>query len=98
MAAYIVFIRETPVHDPAAMDAYRAAGPGVAASGDWKLKPLAAYGALETLEGEEADGVVLLEFPDMAAARAWYDSPAYSEARTHRLKAAPYRAYLFEGR
>ncbi|HEX7852992.1 MAG TPA: DUF1330 domain-containing protein [Sphingobium sp.] len=98
MTAYIVFIRESPVTDSDAMDAYRAAGPGVAASGDWKLTPLAAYGPMETLEGEAADGVVLLEFPTMADARAWYDSPAYAEARAHRLKAAPYRAYLFEGR
>ena len=33
------------------------------------LKPLAVYGAQQVLEGEDADGVVLLQFPTMAQAR-----------------------------
>jgi uncharacterized protein (DUF1330 family) len=33
----------------------------------------------------------------MAAARAWYDSPAYEEARQHRFKGAEYRMLLVEG-
>ena len=30
-------------------------------------------------------------------AKAWYDSPAYREAREHRFRGADYRAILFEG-
>jgi uncharacterized protein (DUF1330 family) len=30
-------------------------------------------------EGEWPGAVVIIEFPGMAAARAWYDSPAYQE-------------------
>ncbi len=57
----------------------------------------AANGACETLEDPAAEGVVLLEFPDMAAARAWYESPAYREAREHRFRGGDYRFILFEG-
>ena len=61
------------------------------------MKVLAAYGTSETLEGAAAEGVVLLQFPDMATAKAWYESPAYQAAREHRLRGADYRFILFEG-
>jgi uncharacterized protein (DUF1330 family) len=58
---------------------------------------LAFYGQLDVLEGQSAEGVAVLRFPDMAAARAWYTSPAYQEARRHRLKGGQYRMLLVEG-
>jgi uncharacterized protein (DUF1330 family) len=61
------------------------------------MKALAYYGAVEVLEGPPVDGVVVVEFPDMAAARAWYDSPEYQDAKAHRLKAADYRVMLVQG-
>lgn len=36
-------------------------------------------GRLDVLEGAWPGDVVLIEFPDMEQARAWYDSPAYQE-------------------
>jgi uncharacterized protein (DUF1330 family) len=33
----------------------------------------------------------------MAAAKAWYDGPAYTEARQLRFKGADYRAFIVEG-
>ncbi|MDP3659929.1 DUF1330 domain-containing protein [Phenylobacterium sp.] len=33
----------------------------------------------------------------MAAARAWYESPAYQEARQHGLKGGEVRVLLLEG-
>jgi len=33
----------------------------------------------EVLEGEWPGFLVVIGFPDLAAARAWYDSPAYQE-------------------
>ncbi|MFC3069136.1 DUF1330 domain-containing protein [Phenylobacterium soli] len=94
MAAYAIFIRNR-LDDPDELAVYaKKAG---AARGDHQLKPLAYYGAAETWEGETADGVVLLEFPDMDAARAWYNSPAYQEALAHRKKAADYRVVLVQG-
>ncbi|WP_340589104.1 DUF1330 domain-containing protein [Erythrobacter alti] len=99
MPAYIMFTREEPVADESALARYSAANRANAA--DWQkqfsITPLAVYGRLETLEGESADGVVLLQFPTMADARAWYDSPEYQAAIADRHRAAPYRAIMFEG-
>ena len=57
---------------------------------------LSGYGTHEVLEGDKTEGVVIAEFPSMEAARAWYNSPAYQEAREHRLKGAIYRGILVE--
>jgi len=40
---------------------------------------------------------VIVEFPDMDAARAWYNSPAYQDARQHRFQGADYRVILTQG-
>lgn len=94
MAAYVILIREK-LRDDAAMARYaKAAGD---ARGDYKITPLAFYGAHEVTEGAAADGVVILSFPTMAEAKAWYDSPAYTEARAHRYQAADYRVIFVEG-
>jgi uncharacterized protein (DUF1330 family) len=55
------------------------------------------YGKYEVLEGGEVQGVVILEFPTVADAKAYYDSPRYREAREHRFKAADYRGLIVEG-
>jgi hypothetical protein len=57
----------------------------------------ALYGKYGALEGPEVQGVVILEFPSVADAKAYYDSPAYREAREHRFKAADYRVLIVEG-
>ena len=95
MPTYMVFIREGEIVDAAAMAAYKAAG-----SGDPPrpgMRPLVVYGELETVEGDPADGMVILEFPDKDAAKAWYYSPAYQERLKLRQKGAPYRAFMVEG-
>lgn len=94
MPAYIVFTKERE-HDAAAMAAYSAkAGPSL---GGHEAKPLAYYGAIKTLEGPEAAGCVIVEFPDMDAARAWYQSDAYQDARKHRFQGADYRVFITQG-
>ncbi len=99
MPAYMIFTREGPVRDAEEMQAYSSANQanGAAYVSQFKIKPLAAYGALETIEGAPADGVVLLEFPTANDARAWYESPEYQAAMAHRLKGADYRVLLVEG-
>ena len=52
------------------------------------LTALAFYGEFEVLEGNNIEGAVILRFPDMAAARDWYNSPTYQEALKHRLNGA----------
>jgi uncharacterized protein (DUF1330 family) len=94
MTAYVVFIRER-MRDPEAFARYGALA--AEARGDHPLTPLAFYGKVETVEGAPADGVVIVAFPDMAAAKAWYDSPAYAAARQERYRAADYRVMFVEG-
>lgn len=92
--AYVIFIRDG-MKDPAEFALY---GPKAAAArGDHKLTPLAFYGPLTVLEGPPAEGAVIIRFPSVAEARAWYDSPAYQEALRHRLKGADYRVMIIEG-
>jgi uncharacterized protein (DUF1330 family) len=95
MTAYVIFIRESAVRDKAAMEAYQQQnrhGPR-----DPNLKPLVLYGAMEALEGKLPDGIVVLQFPTVADAKAWYHSPNYQAAVPHRLKAADYRGIIVEG-
>ena len=94
MSAYIILIRDR-LRDEAAMVRYAEAAK--AARGDHEITPLAFYGAHEVREGADSDGVVILSFPDMAAAKAWYDSPEYTTARAHRFQAADYRVIFVEG-
>ena len=94
MAAYAIIIRET-TRNPAEMQIYEGKAGGSLAG--HSVKVLAAYGKQEVLEGPQTEGVVILEFPTMEAAKEWYDSPLYREAREHRFKGADYRAVLVEG-
>jgi uncharacterized protein (DUF1330 family) len=94
MSAYVIFIREATT-DAAEMQQYARTAPAARAGHD--ITRLAFYGQLDTLEGPSPEGVAILRFPDMDAARAWYTSPAYQEARQHRLKGAEYRLLLVEG-
>ena len=100
MAAYAVFIREGAIVDPEAMAKYRSGTRASPPNPDLpksQMKPLTAYGAMEQLEGEPCDGMVILEFPDMQAARDWYYSEDYQARVPFRQQAAPYRAFLIEG-
>lgn len=92
--AYAIFIRERS-RDAAELKTYTQKAPASLANRD--AQPLAVYGRLETLEGPAAEGVVVVRFPSLQAARDWYDSPAYREARKHRFLGADYRAFLVEG-
>lgn len=94
MSAYVVFTREQTT-DSEQLAQYAEKAP-LAREGR-ELIALAFYGQLEVLEGSEIEGAVILRFPDMAAARDWYHSPAYQEALQHRLKGATYRVFMIEG-
>jgi uncharacterized protein (DUF1330 family) len=95
MPAYVFFIREGAVHDQTEMDIYRGSNRGQPPNP--KLTPLVAYGSMESLEGQLPDGVVLLKFPTLEDAKAWYYGPDYQAAAAHRKKAADYRAFIVEG-
>jgi uncharacterized protein (DUF1330 family) len=94
MPAYVVLFRESPVRDPEAMAEYTRIGQ--AKGPPPTLKPLVIYGAQTPIEGTPPDGVVVLEFPSVDDAKAWYYGD-YQEAAQHRLRAADYRGVIVEG-
>jgi uncharacterized protein (DUF1330 family) len=95
MPAYVFFIREGQIRDPSEMEIYQRMAREIAPPPT--LTALAAYGAMEALEGELPDGVVLLQFPTVEDAKAWYNSPGYQAAVPHRQKGANYRAFIVQG-
>jgi len=94
MPAYMIFIRDKMI-DPKEMEVY--GQKAMHAVGDHKMNPLSIYGRHEVVEGPDVEGVAIIEFENAAAAKAWYDSPAYKEARAHRFKGAEYRAMIVDG-
>lgn len=94
MSAYFVFVRDK-MKDAAGYAAY--GQKAVASMAAHPGKPLAANGALLPIEGAPADGVVIIEFPSVEAAKAWYDSPAYQACVGERLAATEGRAMIVEG-
>ena len=82
MAAYIIVrIRVT---DPEGIKGYQAAVPPIVERYGGRF--IARGGEVTTLEGpEESRRVVIMEFPDRAAAEAFYHSAEYSEARGLRV-------------
>lgn len=95
MPAYLIVYRESPIRDPAEMQQYQAKARQV--GGGFKLTPRVLDGAVTALEGQAPDGVILLEFPTVEDARAWYNSPQYQAALPHRKKAADYRVIIVQG-
>lgn len=67
------------------------AGPAVAKYGG---KFLARGGATEVMEGHARARNVIIEWPDMDTAKAFYHSPDYQRALAHGLPAAD-RDYIF---
>jgi uncharacterized protein (DUF1330 family) len=94
VSAYVVFVRER-LKDPELYKEYSAKARPAGAG--HPLQPLAYYGEIETLEGDAAEGVVILRFPNVEAARAWYHSEGYQEAKAIRERAADCRAFLTQG-
>ncbi|MCF8468875.1 MAG: DUF1330 domain-containing protein [Sneathiella sp.] len=94
MPAYM--LARIKVTDPEQYEVYKSLAP--IAIKKYGGRYLTRGGAMETLEGpEETMRVVLLEYPDMAAAKAFYDSPEYRKARDARKDAAEGQFVLLEG-
>ena len=62
-----------------------------------EVKVLALHGSHEDLEGASTEGAVILEFPGIEAAKAWYNGSTYRQVCEQRLKGATYRVTLVEG-
>ena len=93
MPAY--WIAHVEVTDPERYGEYarRATAPIEAHGGRF----LARSGAYKQLEGNDRARNVVVEFPDLAAAEACYNSPAYQEALGHARGAAVRDLVIVEG-
>lgn len=94
MAAYLIVEIETT--DAELMAEYRKHTPGLIAKFGGKF--IVRGGETETLEGGwSPPRIVVIEFPDMAAARRFYRSEEYKPVLAMRLKAGNNRAILADG-
>jgi uncharacterized protein (DUF1330 family) len=94
MAAYVV-ITKTRTRNQDELALYAKQAPEFMAG--HAANYLARFGACEVREGAAAEGVAIIEFPTMEAARAWYDSPAYQKASAHRHQGGDYDFVFVEG-
>jgi uncharacterized protein (DUF1330 family) len=95
MPAYLIVYRESAVRDPEAMQQYHQQAREM--GGGFQLTPRVVEGAVIGLEGEPPEGVIMLEFPTVEDAQAWYQSPAYQAALPYRKMAADYRVIIAAG-
>jgi uncharacterized protein (DUF1330 family) len=94
VAAYVII--ETDISDPDRYEQYKAASPAAVAAGGGRF--LARGGELAVLEGDwEPSRLVVLEFADLAAARDWYRSETYQQAKQLRDGAARLRMVAVQG-
>jgi uncharacterized protein (DUF1330 family) len=94
MPAYVIV--DVDVKDPEAYKEYRAkAAPTVMAHGG---RYIVRGGAVTHVEpGWDLHRFVILEFPSVAAARKWYDSPEYRKILPIRLRSTRSRLSIVEG-
>jgi uncharacterized protein (DUF1330 family) len=94
MPAYVVI--ETDVHDAEQYERYKAASPGAVHAGGGSF--VVRGGELAVLEGDwHPSRLVILEFPDLEAAKRWYASPEYEDAKRLREGAANLRMVAVQG-
>jgi uncharacterized protein (DUF1330 family) len=94
MPAYVIV--ETDVHDADQYEHYKAAASDAIVAGGGRY--VVRGGELAVLEGEwRPTRLVVLEFDDLDAAKRWYDSPEYREAKQLREGAATLHMVAVEG-
>lgn len=94
MPVYVIADGRAP--DPSKLDEYRRRNAELVPAHGGRF--LVRGGEHEVLEGSWEPGrLVIMEFPDRAAARAWYDSPEYVELRAQRQANGETDMVLVEG-
>lgn len=94
MAAYVIVDAE--VTDPAKYEDYKKLSPGAVAKHGGRF--LARGGQTAVLEGDwRPNRVVVIEFPSLEQARAFYTSVEYTAARRARAGAADFNMVAVEG-
>jgi uncharacterized protein (DUF1330 family) len=94
MPAYLIF--KISADDPARLKPYQEAAPPIIAK--YKGKFIVRGGAAETLEGpEDRRRTVIIEFPGMTEAKAYYHSPEYAEAKKLREGIGRFDVMIVDG-
>lgn len=94
MSAYLFVNLE--ITDPTGFDAYRKAVLATIAAHGGRY--LTRGGVTEVLEGDwKPNRVVILEFPDVARLKAWYDSPEYRPLIELRKRSATSDVVILDG-
>ncbi len=94
MPAYIIV--DVEITDPKEYEEYKKHTPGSLVPFDGKF--LVRGGAVETLEGDWKPGrLVILEFPTMEKAKAWWNSPGYATPKLIRQRASNTRMIVADG-
>jgi uncharacterized protein (DUF1330 family) len=94
MAAYL--IADVEVTDPDLYELYKKDLP--ASLAPYGARYLARGGATESLEGGwQPQRIVIIEFPDMARLKAWYESAEYQPLIRIRQRSARARLLAVEG-
>ncbi len=95
MAAYVIAEIEE-ITNPAGYDLYRPLAGASVKQYDGKF--VVRGGPAQRLEGAgPAPRLVVIEFPDSEAARAWYNSPEYQSALPLRLANSRGQVFIVEG-
>jgi uncharacterized protein (DUF1330 family) len=87
MSAYVVMLREKTTN---AEELKTYTGLARASFAGHAVTPIVRYGSFEMLEGDPIEGVAIIQFPTLAEAKAWYNSPASQKAAAHRWDGSRY--------
>jgi len=94
MAAYVLV--DVEITDPIEFDDYRKKVPASLAAYGGRF--IIRGGATEILEGDWAPKrVVVIEFPDRSAAKAWWSSAEYADAKAQRQRSAHTQLIVVDG-
>jgi uncharacterized protein (DUF1330 family) len=95
MPAYVIAYQRAPDLDAEALREYRAANTPLVERHGGRF--VVRGGRVDPLEGAAPGRVIVMEFPDAAAARAWYDDPDYQAIIGLRQSAAETDILIVEG-
>ncbi|RYE58521.1 MAG: DUF1330 domain-containing protein [Hyphomicrobiales bacterium] len=90
-----IYVSEFEVTDPDGMKPYSASVEASFASFGGRY--IVRGGSVVSQEGTPSKRIVMIEFPSMAQALAWYDSPAYAQLKPIRHRYATSRVYTVQG-
>jgi uncharacterized protein (DUF1330 family) len=94
MKAYVIV--DVRIEDPARYEDYKKLTPGSLIPYEGKF--VVRGGSAETLEGSWKPGrIVVLEFPSMEKAKAWWSSEGYAPAKALRQSASTTEMIVVEG-